>query len=134
MSRTLSKEDGAYVAEVLDKLQSNPTNQDLDYLVEAHTYVGYLAAVAQGAADEAEAIRKYAEAESILAIKSQEPKVTGVILESSATRATQKERMAEIVARTQARKIYNLQQSIEQAINAIKYLGRQTGVSLPNGK
>lgn len=116
-----------YLLTVLAKLQSNPTAQDIDLLVEAYSRVGYIAADAEGLAEQAEAERKHAEAEAYLTAKRAEGKVTDKEAETRALLATKDYRYREVEARTKARKLKNLLESIEQAINAIKFLGRQGG-------
>lgn len=116
--------DPNYINKVLEKLTKNPTNQDMDQLVEAYAYFGYMDATANGDADLAEQERKYAESEAIQAAKLAEPKTPAAQLEAIATLKTRDYRIAEIKARTNARKIHNTWQAIEQTINAIKYRGR----------
>jgi hypothetical protein len=132
--RTVTAQDGQYITSVLNKLQDNPTDSDIDFLIEAHARIGYLSAMAQGIADELEAKRKYTEAEVVNQVKLDDPKAPASVLEARATLGAWSARQEEVKARTQARKIYNLHSSVEQAINAIKYLGRNAGVSLPNGR
>lgn len=119
-----------YVAEVLERLSSNPTAQDLDYFIEAHARVGYMAATASGLAERAEAERKFAEATAYADAKRGGAK-SSVDADRVAVSSTQAQRLAEIRAREVAQKMKNLLSSIEQAINGIKYLGRATDVSLP---
>lgn len=114
-----------YVANVLAKLQDNPTNQDLDYFLEAHARIGYLASVAQGRAESAEAERKYQQALAYANAKRDGAK-TSADADAAATIAVKPYYDAEITAREAATKIRNLLNSVEQAINGIKYLGRQT--------
>lgn len=116
-----------YLTRLIAKLQLNPTGQDIDYLVEAYARVGYLAAEAEGLAEQAEAVRKHREAEEYLHAKQSGEKVTDKMAETLALSFTKEERDAEVEARTKARKLKNLLNSIEQAINAIKFLGRQGG-------
>lgn len=116
--------DPTYINKTLERLTQNPTAQDMDWLVEAYTYFGYMEATATGDADMAEAERKYAESEAIQEAKVADPKTNQTQLEAIAAIKTRDYRMAEIKARTNARKISNAWRSIEQAINAIKFLGR----------
>jgi hypothetical protein len=119
--------DAEYVERVLDLLRDNPTNSELDELVEAYTTIGYYAAVAEGLASDAEARRKHAEAEAILDKRNEDPKASMVILESIATVRTFDLKRAENKAKANAKKLMNLLDSVEQAINAIKYIGRNGG-------
>ncbi len=116
--------DPSYINKTMEKLTQNPTAQDMDWLVEAYTMFGYMEATATGDADLAEQERKYAEAEAIQEAKLAEPKTPQTQLEAIATVKTREYRTAEIKARTNARKISNAWRSIEQTINAIKFLGR----------
>lgn len=113
-----------YAARVLAVLQAGPTNADLNFLVEAYTNLGYLAAQAQGEAEMAEARRKYEEANAYRTAKMSGEKVTERQAEAEAAVSTWDFRQAEVEARTRARKLQNLLDSTEQAINAIKFLGR----------
>ena len=116
---------GDYLAEVMGVLRTNPTAAHLDYLVEAYARVGYLAAEAEGLAEQAEATRKHEEAQSFLSEKT-----SGGTVKEAEVRAMVAARpyyVAEVEAMTKARKVKNLLNSIEQAINAIKFLGRQGG-------
>ena len=122
--------DPTYINKTLQKLTSRPTSQDMDWLVEAYTYFGYIDATANGDADLAEAERKYAEAQAIQEAKLADPKTTQAQLEALAAIKTWDHRTAEIKARTNARKIHNTWQSIEQTINAIKHLERNTSVRM----
>lgn len=116
--------DSEYVNRVFTILSSNPTSQDLDFLLEAYTTIGYYVASAIGDADMAEAQLEYDMAEAKKDIKDKSEKVTAAVLDAHATLVTFDQRKRSIRARTDARKMLNLYQSIEQAINAVKYLGR----------
>jgi hypothetical protein len=116
--------DGNYVSDVFKKLSNSPTSQDLDYLLEAYTKIGYYVAAAIGDADLAEAQLEYDQAQVKQEVKQQSEKVTAAVMEAQATIATFDQRKIAIKSRTDARKLMNLYQSVEQAINAIKYLGR----------
>jgi ribosomal protein L16 Arg81 hydroxylase len=120
-----------YLARVLGVLQSNPTASELDFLVEAFANVGYLAAEAEGLAEDAENLRKHEEASAYLRAKrsaiERGEKLTEREAEAIAAVETRDLKTAEVEARTKARKLKNLLDSLEQAINAIKFLGRQAG-------
>lgn len=116
--------DGRYVSDVFTRLSLNPTSQDLDFLLEAYTKIGYYVAVAIGDADLEEAQLDYDEAEAKRDMKQKSEKATAVVIDAHAVLMTFDQRKKAIKARTDARKMMNLYQSIEQAINAIKYLGR----------
>jgi hypothetical protein len=121
-----------YIAEVLDKLSNNPTAQDLDYLIEAHARVGYLAATARGRAEQAEATKKYHRATAYADARASGRAKSATDADNIALIETRDYETAEIRARETATKISNLLGSIEQSINGIKYLGRQTDVVLPS--
>lgn len=116
-----------YVESVFTLLNSNPTQQDLDELVEAHVRIGYLAAQAENEYEAAVDRRKYEEANAYLAAKRAGEKVTDKVAESQAYIACVEFRNAETEAKVRSRKVANLLESIEQAINAIKFLGRYDG-------
>lgn len=119
--------DSEYVAEVLDRLTGNPTAQDLDYLVAAHTQIGYYAAVLAGDAELAKAEREYQEAESFRKHKEADPKLTAGQLEAWATVDSMAHRRAEIKAIVNSKKMTNLWDSVRQSIDAIKFLGKYEG-------
>jgi len=116
-----------FLAEVLHTLSNNPTVGDLDFLVEAYTKVGYYAAEAEGLAEVATNARKTHEADAYLTAKRSGDKITDRMADSIAAVQTKTFRDAEAEANTKARKLRNLLGSIEQAINAQKYLGRMAG-------
>lgn len=118
------KQDNEFVVRVFNVLSQNPTNQHLDFLVEAHTRIGYLAAIAQGEADEAEDRRKYEEATKWREVKDENPKWTQSQVDAAVMIATYDFRKAENKAAENAKKLANLLDSVRESINAIKYLGR----------
>lgn len=125
------KVSNEYVSEVLAKLSSNPTAQDIDYFIEAHARIGYLVGVAQSRAEYAEAERKFNEA-SAFTNAIQDGAKSAANASAIATVETRDFRNREIAARESYTKLKNLLDSIEQAINGIKYVGRATDVSLPS--
>jgi hypothetical protein len=116
--------DSDYIKQVLLVLQDNPTASNLDFLVTAYTNLGYLSADAQQQADEADARRKYEVANAYLNAKKSGDKVTDRQAEALAEVQTWDYRTAAIEAAAKASKLKNLLQSVEQAINAIKFIGR----------
>lgn len=116
-----------YVARVFEILNENPTAQDLGNLVEAHVRIGYLAAEAENMYERAVDERKYAEAQAYLTAKKSGEKVTDKMADTTAMVECREQREAEAEAKVRFRKIANLLESIEQAINAIKFLGRYDG-------
>jgi hypothetical protein len=116
-----------YVASVIRTLSQNPTGAELDFLVEAFSNIGYLVSEAEGLAEEAENVRKHNEATNYLTVKQSGDKVTDRQAEAQALVMGVNDRKREVEARVKARKLKNLRDSIEQAINAIKFLGRAAG-------
>jgi hypothetical protein len=111
-------------------LQDNPSAADLDYLVSAYAILGNIAADAQHDAEVAELQRKVAEANAYRQAKSNGDKVTDTMANNIALANTATERQAEIDARTRAKKIAALLDSVREAINAVKFLGRYDSSSI----
>lgn len=122
--------DNDYFVKVVNALTNNPTGASLDFLVEAHAAIGYYAGVAESIANEAEVARKVEEANVILDGRKADPKASFAILEAQAISATEELRYDEAKAKANARKISNLLESVEQTINAIKFIGRETNVRI----
>lgn len=122
-----------YVESVFTLLNSNPTQAELDSLVEAHVRIGYLAAQAEHVYEQAVDQRKYEEANAWLAAKRSAEKVTAGEASVMAEVAIREFRISETEAKVKAQKVKNLLESIEQAINAIKFLGRfdSSAISVP---
>lgn len=116
-----------YVERVFSLLNSNPTQQNLDELVEAHVRIGYLAAQAENEYEAAVDRRKYEEANAYLAAKRAGDKVTDKVAEAQAYVQCVEYRNAETDAKVRSRKVANLLESITQAIHAVKFLGRYDG-------
>ena len=120
--------DAQYIQRVLSTLQDNPTGAELDFLVSAFTNIGYLAATAETEAEMAEAQRKFDEATAMSRIRlenaTKQVKQTADGVQAQVLVETFESKKAEVKAFERARKLKNLLQSIEQAINAIKFLGR----------
>lgn len=119
------------LTQLMTILATSPTTADLDYLVSQYTYIGYLAAQAESDAEMAEAERKHAEATTAADIRDKAAvsgeKVTESSVNAKALVLTYDHKKAEIRAYEKARKLKNLLYSVEQAINAIKFLGRNGG-------
>lgn len=105
-------------------LTSNPTSADLNLLIEAHTKLGYLAGVAEGEADMAYAVRKNEEANAFKKMMTSGEKMSAAAAERMAEIEVWDLKMAEIETKTSATKIKNLLQSVTEAINGIKFIGR----------
>lgn len=114
-----------YLTQVLEKLEDNPTSADLDFFLEAFARVGYLAATAQLTAEQCENTRKHNEAKAFIEARRDGAK-SAVDAQAMAAVAVRSERDSEATARATAAKLKHLLNSIEQVINGIKYLGRQT--------
>lgn len=129
----VSKKDN-YVERVFGLLNSNPTQQDLDELVEAHVRIGYLAAQAENEYERAADMRKYKEASAYLEAKTSGEKVTDKAAEAMAQVNCWEFRTAETEAKVRSRKVANLLESIERAIDAIEFLGRVvSAINAPGG-
>ena len=124
------------VARTMEVLAGNPTAADIDFLVQAHNAIGYLAAQAETAAEEAEARRKFEVNSQYVAIKSAPDKVTDKEATARAEVLTYDFLKAEVKAAGKARTLKNLLSTVTEAINAIKFLGRydSPSVRLPGGK
>lgn len=119
-----------YLKRVMEVITNNPTAGELDELLEAFGRVGFIAAEAEGLAEQAEATRKHKEAEAYLHAKTSAPpgeKVTERQAEAQAEIAIKEYRDAEVEARTKSRKLRNLLSAIEQVINGVKFLSRVAG-------
>lgn len=116
-----------YIVKVIQTLSQNPTGAELDFLVEAFSNIGYLLSEAEGLAEESENVRKHNEATNYLTTKQSGDKMTDKQAESQALVMSQQDRKREVEARVKMRKLKNLRDSIEQTINAIKFLGRAAG-------
>lgn len=115
-----------YVSEVIERLQDNPTAQDLDYFIEAYTRIGYLVGVARGRAELAEATAKYERASAYANARSSGAAKSATDAEQIAIVESFEHEQKAIRAREASTKLSNLLSAIEQNINAIKYLGRAT--------
>ena len=120
-------DDAEYVGQVMAVLTRTPTAQHLDYLVEAFARIGRLAADAETLAERAEHHRKHMEAVAFLNAKRQVPRPTADEAKAIAMTESVGEYHAEAEAKANARMLRNLLEAIEQAINAIKFLGRMAG-------
>lgn len=119
--------DQKYVMKVFRTVTENPTAQDLDFLVEAHGRIGYYAAVAQGEAERAVDERKYHEATKWREVKDENAKWTAAQVEAAVMVGCYEYRRGEHAAMETAKKMNNLLDTVREAINAIKFLGRNGG-------
>src|SRR5574338_1163617 len=105
---------------VMRTLTHNPTAADLDFLIEAHTRLGYLAGTAQGEADMAYATRKHEEASAFARLMQGEQRPSAAAAERLAELEVWELKQNEITARERSEKINNLLRSVIEAINGIK--------------
>jgi hypothetical protein len=129
-----------YIQRVLYTLSNNPTAAEIDFLVEAHARIGYIAGRAESEAEMAEQQRKFDEATAAARIRedaiSSGVKITADAIAAKVTIETHDAKLAEIKAYERAKKLKNLLESVTQAIHAVKFLGRfdysgPTGDRLP---
>lgn len=123
-----SEQEQRILASVLQMLGSGQaTSQNLeDYLI-AYQVLGRLVAVAQGESEMAEAIRKVEWAKSFSGHKRGEDKVSDRTAEALADEETADLRKIEVKARENWMKLKNTRESVWEAIQAIKFLGRMDG-------
>lgn len=120
-----------FLKQTMRVLRDNPTAQDLDFLVSAYAIIGNIAADAQHEYEVAEMSRKMAEARAYQVAKSSAvERVSDAMANNAAFLATEDERLAEIDARTRAKKIAALLDAVREAINAAKFLGRYDSASV----
>lgn len=120
----ITQTDTDFMARVMATLTNNPTAAELDFLIQAHTRIGYLAGVAESEAEMQYAIRKHEEANAYRNIMNGPEKVTAAAAERLAELEVWELRKAEIDAKSRATKIKNLLNSVTECINGIKFLGR----------
>jgi hypothetical protein len=102
------------VMEILDTLESGA--YDSSWLVSMHTRVGYWTAISQGDWEHATDERKYAEADTMLAAKLADPKMSAAMAEANGVKAVKPLRDVETTLKTQAQKLANLFESLTVAI------------------
>ena len=125
MSSQVSQSETELLAHVLQMLGTGQaTTQNLDDYVIGYAVLGRIVAVAQGEAERAEQERKIAWAREFANAKSSADKCSDKLAEVKADLAVEALRFAEIKSRERLTNLRNTWQAIEQAINAIKFLGR----------
>jgi hypothetical protein len=125
---TVTPQEQRVLANALQLLGSGEAlAQHLEDYVVAYAVLGRLAAVAQGEAEMAEQDRKIAWAQAFSGAKQREGKVTNQEAEMLADLEVDQMRRLEIQKREKAAKLKATRESIEQAINAIKFLARNGG-------
>lgn len=117
-----------YLKQVFQVLTNSPTQQDLDFLIEAYAKVGYLASDAERIAEDATNVRKYEEASEWLKAKQEKRVGDRGVSDETANKmayiATYNLRTREAEAIAKAKKVSNLLDSLREAIHAVKFLGR----------
>jgi hypothetical protein len=119
--------DGDYVGEVYRILTNNPTSQNLDFLIEARAVIGNYVAIAEAEYDNAKGQRQYDEAQGTLVAKSDNPKWTAQQVEAFVRTETNDAFIRENAAKASYSKLKSLLESLTEAINGIKFLGRMGG-------
>jgi hypothetical protein len=120
-----------YLSEVVERLTSNPTAQDLDYFLVAHARVGQLVATAKGLMDEAEYNSRLQRASAYGRARASGTK-SSTDAEQRAIVDSADYEFEAISSREKFTKLSALHRSIEEVINGIKFLGRNDGtMTLP---
>lgn len=114
--------DEDFLKEVFRKLTNSPTSDDTGFLLEAYTKIGHLLAEAKSAADDADAVRRKAEAEEYLRAKQsgETAKVTDSMAEKMAQIATFDLRRKQTEAERKALKLRHLRESVYQALSTVR--------------
>lgn len=138
---SVSEQEQRVFAKVLQMLGSGqPTVQHIDDYIVGHAVLGRLIAVQQGIAEDIENQRKVAWAQAFTDAKMPPKMVDGTTVqvgnfkppsdracEAFADLAVAEMRTKEAKAREKLTMLKNTRDSVWEAINAIKYLGRQGG-------
>lgn len=119
--------ESEYVREAYKLVSSNPTSQHLDELIEAHTQVSYFLYRAETATNKAEAEYKLALAKSVLKGKAEDPKRTQQMLDAQALIDANDVFTEYLTHKAMHTQLRLLLQSITEAINGIKFIGRMGG-------
>lgn len=124
----VSEQEGRILARVLEMLGSGEAlaQHVEDYVVGYHV-LGNLVAQAQAVAETAEMRTKVEWAEAFTKAKEGENKVSDAMARAQADIAVQDWRKAEIRARERLLKLKGTRDAVQEAIWAIKYLGRNGG-------
>lgn len=124
----MKPEEARTLGRVLGLLGSGVTSQQHfeDFLI-GYQILGRLVAVAQGEAEQAEMDRKVEWSKAFALAKSVEGKPSDRVCEAQADISVEDLRKAEIKARTSYTKLRHTRESVWEAIQALKYLGRTGG-------
>jgi translation initiation factor IF-1 len=123
----VSDREQQILARVLEMLGSGQASvADLEDYVIGYSVLGRIVALAQGEAETAEQERKLAWARAFSESKMS-GKVSDKLAEMQAEIQVEDHRHREIRAREKLTNLRNTWQAVEQAMNAIKFLGRNGG-------
>ena len=111
------KIDTNYIVGVLNELEDHPEHIERPTLIAYHAQIGYWLAIADGEREQAEADRKYAEADTMVAAKLGDPKMPAAIVEAQATKAVKPLKDAELKAAARADKLRNLYDTLGKALD-----------------
>jgi hypothetical protein len=124
-SNTVTQSEQELLAHVLQMLGTGQaTTQNLDDYVIGYAVLGRIVAIAQGEAERAEQERKVAWSRAFADAKASPEKTSDKLAEVKADLAVESLRLKEINSRERLTNLRNTWQAVEQAINAIKFLGR----------
>lgn len=124
----ISDQEQRVFAKVLQMLGSGqPTVQHLDDYIVGHVVIGRLVAMQQGIVETLENHRKFVYAQEFTKAKTAEERVSDKMAEMTAELAIGEIRTKEAKEREKLTMLRNTRESIWEAINAIKYLGKQGG-------
>jgi len=124
----LTPEETRTLGRVLGLLGSGVTDQQhFESFLIGYQILGRLVAVAQGESELAEMNRKVEWARAFALAKTGEGKPSDRLAEATADIAVEQLRKDEIKARESYTKLKHTRESVWEAINALKYLGRTGG-------
>lgn len=125
---SVSEQEGRTLARVLEMLGSGQAlSQDLEGYVVGYHILGNLVAAAEGEHETAELQAKLAWAHAFSVAKSGDGKVSDVLAKAQADLATEPHRKAVISKRLRYMKLKATRDSVQEAIWAQKFLGKQGG-------
>lgn len=119
--------DPEVVAGAVDMLNKPLLNQDMGYWVSTFASIALYTEILLARADEAKTELEVAVAQSKLDKNGKGEKVSAVVLDAWATVMTIEQAKAANKMRADARKMAALRDAVEQAINALKFLGKYDG-------
>ena len=122
--------DNTVITTAIEKLNEPLLNQDLGNWVSVYGKVSFYTETLLAQADNADTELKVAKAQVMLDKKESDPKASGVVLDAWAEVMTVEQQKAANKMRSDARKMAALRDAVLQAINAIKFLGKNDSVML----